>query len=180
MTTQSGLDAESAACLHRTRSAVMSVLAADGLLIAASGVLLRSRGPGMTLWPAEEAYRWSHLILLALMFLGSAIRLLGTTRLVLDDPSRRSRRFLGSHLLSALVGSAALPLGFAYGWAVRPQLSAVGPFWAVALVLGLLALPRVDELIGFDQPMRLRRPARTGPDAAEAPDEPPPPSPPRP
>ncbi|QDV33949.1 hypothetical protein [Tautonia plasticadhaerens] len=180
MTNPHGLDPESESCLHRTRSAVMSVLALDGVLIAASGVLLRNRGPGMTLWPAEEAYRWSHLALLALMFLGSAIRLIGTARPVLADPSRRARRFLGSHLLGALFGLAALPLGFAYGWAVRPQLAAVGPFWAVGLVLGLLSLPRVDELTGFDQPMSPRRRARIGPGVAGASDQPRPPSLPRP
>jgi hypothetical protein len=180
MTTPTGLDPASAACLHRTRSAVMTVLALDGLLIAASGLLLRTRGPGMTLWPAEEAYRWSHLTLLALMFAGSAVRLIGTARPVLEDPSRRARRFHWSHLIGALAGTAALPIGFAYGWAVRPQLAAVGPFWAVALVLGLLALPRADELIGFDQPMRPRRPGPPAPRDAEATDEPRPPSLPRP
>ena len=152
------LDPASASCLEQTRSAVMSVLLLDGLMIAFSGLLLRLRGPGITLMPPEEAYRWSHLILLILMFLGSALRLIGTARPVLDNPRHRSRWFFWSHVGSALLGLLALPVGFAYAWAVRPQLSAVGPFWAVSLVLGLLALPRLDEILGFDRPMPSRLP----------------------
>ncbi|RUL86945.1 hypothetical protein [Tautonia sociabilis] len=158
MTRRSDLDPASVALLDRTRSSVMTVLALDGLLIAASGLALRTRGPGMTLWPFEDAYRWSHLALLALMFVGSVVRLAGTARAVLERPEGRARWFFWSHTLSALLGLAALPLGFTYAWAVRPLLSAVAPFWGVALVLGLLALPRVDELAGFDEPPSPRRP----------------------
>ena len=46
---------------------------------------------------------------------------------------------------------------------IRPRLGDVGPFWAVALVLGLLALPRADELEGFDRtPPPRRRPGPPG------------------
>jgi hypothetical protein len=44
-------------------------------------------------------------------------------------------------------------LGLAYGWFVRPQLDAVGPFWAAALGLGFLALPRAASLNDFDEPI---------------------------
>jgi hypothetical protein len=152
------LEPAAASCLEHTRSAVMSVLLLDGLVIAGSGLFLRLRGPEITLISPEEAYRWSHLILLILMFLGSALRLIGTARPVLENPRHRSRWFFWSHVGSALLGLLALPVGFAYAWAVRPRLSAVGPFWAVALVLGLLALPRLDEILGFDRPMPSRLP----------------------
>ena len=174
MTPHYGLDPDSTALLNRTRSAVMSLLAIDGLLIGLSGLLLRSRGPGITLWPVEEAYRWSHLSLLGLMFAGSIVRLIGTSRPVLEDPGRRTRRFFWAHTLSALIGTAALPLGLAYAWAVRPMLVSIAPFWVVSLVLGLLSLPRLDELIGFDRPLPDR--SHVEPDAVEDPDSNPSPS----
>jgi hypothetical protein len=102
-----------------------------------------------------------------LMFAGSALRLIGTARPVLENPRFRWAWFYWSHVGSALFGLLALPVGFAYSWAVRPKLSAVGPFWAVALVLGLLALPRLDELIGFDRPM-----PPSSPDGPDPPDDP--------
>ena len=152
------LDPASADCLERTRSAVMTLLVVDGLAIALSGLLLRGRGGGITLMEPAEAYRWSYLALLALMMIGSLVRVVGTTRWLLGDPGRRGRRFYWSHVASAAAGLPALGLGFAYGWAIRPSLSAVAPYWGVALVLGVLALPRVDELIGFDRPMTPRPP----------------------
>ena len=156
------LDPASADCLERTRSAVMTVMAVDGLAIAASGLLLRGRGGGITWMEPAEAYRWSYLALLALMLAGSLIRVVGSTRWLLGDPRRRASRFYWSHVASAAVGLPALGLGFAYGWAIRPSLSAIAPYWGVALVLGVLALPRVDELIGFDRPMKPRPPKGGG------------------
>lgn len=150
-------DPSSLRCFERTRSTVMTILLIDGLLIAISGLLLRNREPGISLWLAEDAYRRFHLALLILMFVGSFIRLVGMTRLVMNLTRNGFGWFFWSHTGSALIGTLAIPIGFVYGWAVRPMLSTIGPFWAVALVLGILALPRMDELIGID-PSRSSRP----------------------
>jgi hypothetical protein len=40
-----------------------------------------------------------------------------------------------------------------FGWLISPRLEAVLPFWITALVLGILAYPRGQELEGFDAPM---------------------------
>jgi hypothetical protein len=146
------------ATLERTRSAVLNILVAEGLGIAASGFLLRWRDRG-ALFRAHDQVRQGMLggllILVAASYL--ARRVLGS-RSALLDPARRARRFFRAHVISALIGSLAVPLGLAYGWTVRPRLDAVAPFWVAALALGFLALPRASELDDLDVP-----PSATGP-----------------
>jgi hypothetical protein len=129
------------ACLLRTRSAVWNVLVVDGIAIALSGLVLRRRPWDLAIVPRDVAAWWMNMILLGLIVASTAMRLVS----VLPWAARRENRFLLAHVLSAGFGALALPLGFLYGWAVRPRLEGVAPCWAVAIVLGLLSLPRTDE-----------------------------------
>ncbi len=147
-----GLDPASASCVQQTRSAVMTLLAIDGLAIALSGILLRQRESGIILWDPLQAGRLAHLALLFVILVGIVIRLVGTTRTFLTPPASRLGRFYWSHFAGAFFGFLGLPIGFIYGWAVRPELRHVGPFWLLAIAMGLLALPRVEELFGFEVP----------------------------
>jgi hypothetical protein len=141
------------ACLERTRSAVVNVLMVVGLGIAASGIYLGRRDHGAMLWPERAASRAVHAWLTALILASTLMRLVLANRRALADPDRRPARFFRAHLSSAIVGALAVPLGLAYGWAVRPRLDAVLPFWVSALALGVLALPRAAALEGFASPM---------------------------
>lgn len=132
---------EASRCLARTRSAVWNVLMLDGLAIALSGLVLRRRNWEVALAPSDVAAWWTNLALLILIVASTGARLLS----VFPWASRRPARFLITRLLSAAIGALAVPIGFAYGWAVSPRLLAVGPCWAVAIVVGLLALPRAEE-----------------------------------
>jgi hypothetical protein len=60
--------------------------------------------------------------------------------------ARRESLFYWSHVLPALLAALAAPLGLVYGWWVDPGLQSVIPFWAAALALGSLAIPRAREL----------------------------------
>jgi len=147
------LDPASRACLARTRSAVLNVLVADGLTIAVSGWLLRTRAAA--LWP-QPATALHHRLMAVLIVLGLTSylsrRLMGR-RAALHDPSRRESRFFWSHVLPALIAALAAPLGLVYGWLIVPRFEAVIPFWVVPLALGFLSLPRATELADFDRPM---------------------------
>ncbi len=88
-----------------------------------------------------------------LVVIGYLVRRIGTRRSALRAPASRASRFYRAHVAAALMGSLAVPLGLLHGWAVRPQLEAVAPYWVAALALGFLALPRAHELEGFDDPM---------------------------
>src|SRR5262245_22854620 len=150
----SELDPASLACLSRTRSAVLNVLVAIGIMIAVSGGVLRLRAAGeMAARPSALVHR---LFMTALVVLGVASylsrRVMGR-RPALADPSRRERQFFRSHVVPALLAAAAAPLGLACGWLVAPQLDVVIPFWVVPLALGFLSLPRARELADFEQPM---------------------------
>jgi hypothetical protein len=136
--------------VERTRSLVLNVLIADGAGIAASGLALRGRQAGASTWPLDEARALTYAALVALIFLSLATRRALASRARLRDPAARRARFAGAHLAGAVAGALAIPLGFAYAFAVRPTLDAVLPFWASALILGLLSLPRADALDGLD------------------------------
>ncbi|CAN5812923.1 hypothetical protein BH23PLA1_BH23PLA1_31860 [soil metagenome] len=155
--TRSGSKSDSAAlaCLERTRSAVLNVLVVIGIGIALSGWLLSRRDFGLALWPADVARNRALLSLIGILVASSVTRQLLSSRMALQNPFRRARRFYWAHVLGAVIGALAVPLGFAYGWAIRPRLDGVGPFWAVALAMGVLSLPRAHALEGFDQPMPL-------------------------
>jgi hypothetical protein len=149
------LDPTSRDCLAKTRSAVLNVLVATGLMIAVSGWLLRLRA-GAFDRPAQPTRLLHQGLMTALAVVAAssylARRLLGR-RAALRDPSRRARTFFRAHVLPALIAALAAPLGLAYGWFLAPSLESVIPFWVVALALGFLSLPRVAELADFDQTM---------------------------
>jgi hypothetical protein len=147
------LDAASAACLNRTRSAVLNVLVGVGAVVALSGLVLRGRPTGALAGP-QQALSHAMLLGLFILFVVSTLlrRLLGRQSR-LRDPMLRDHRFFLAHILPAVLGALAAPLGLAYGWLISPRLEAILPFWLVALILGSLAYPRTGELEGFDQPM---------------------------
>jgi hypothetical protein len=152
-----------AACLERTRSAVLNVLVAVGCGIAVSGLLVRWRDRWALERSSEATGRALLLGLAALVVLSYATRRALAGRAALRDPVHRASRFYLGHVLSATVAALAVPLGLAYGWLVRPRLDAVGPFWVAALALGSLAFPRAAELEGFDEPMPRDGPSEPGP-----------------
>jgi hypothetical protein len=149
----SDLEPAARACLERTRSAVLNILMADGLGIAAGGILLRWRDRG-ALFRAPDWMRRAMLGGLLAVVVASYLtrRILGR-RSALRDPDHRAERFFRAHVIAAAVGALAVPLGLVYGWMVRPQLDEVAPFWVAALALGFLSLPRASELDDFDAPI---------------------------
>ncbi|MFO0888184.1 MAG: hypothetical protein U0790_03445 [Isosphaeraceae bacterium] len=147
------LDPAARECLSATRSGVLNVLVAVGLTVALTGALLRSKAPPL---PGDAPGRPGGALLasLLLVFAASTVlrRWLGG-RARLREPSSRGSRFYWAHVLPALVGAIAAPLGLAHGLLISPGLESILPFWVTALVLGLLAYPRGRELEGFDLPM---------------------------
>lgn len=136
--------------MEQTRSAVLNVLVAVGTGIAVSGWLLRWRDH-WAFFPASETLRQGMMAgLVGVAVASFVVRRVLTGRQALRDPERRGSRFYRGHVLAALVAALAVPLGLAYGWVVRPELKAVGPFWVAALALGFFALPRAYELENFD------------------------------
>ncbi|MGP0062290.1 MAG: hypothetical protein ACLQGP_01645 [Isosphaeraceae bacterium] len=140
-----------AACLHRTRSAVLNVLIGVGLTIAVGGWLLRGRAE-----PAQppKSQRVHDILMAALLFLGVAsyvVRRLTRSLSAATVPGRRQSAFYWSHVMSATIVALAAPLGIVYGWWIDPRLEAVIPFWVVPLAMGFLAIPRRRELADFDR-----------------------------
>jgi hypothetical protein len=147
------LEPSALACLERTRAAVTNVLLVAALGIAAGGLLLRWRA-GQALPRVPVVVRQAEeLALFGLIAASIFVRRWVGSRSRLRDPSRRAARFSRAHLVSAVIGALAVPLGLVYGWTVRPRLDAVGPFWVAAITMGALAWPRAIELEGFDAPM---------------------------
>lgn len=146
-------DSARAACLERTRSAVLNVLIAVGVGILVSGLILGRRDRGALLWSERAEGRALHLVLFGLIAASVAVRRILSSRSALQKGDARAARFYRAHVLSAAVGALAIPLGFFYGWAIRPSLQAMAPFWVAGLALGVLALPRARELDDFDEPM---------------------------
>lgn len=138
--------------LEQTRSAVLNALIAAGLGIAITGALIRWRDGWATGRAPESVGRGLLGGLAGLLVLSVLIRRVGAGRVALQAPATRCRRLWRSHVASAWVGAAAVPLGLAYGWFVRPRLDAVLPFWVAALALGVLAFPRAAALQGFEEP----------------------------
>ena len=68
-------------------------------------------------------------------------------------PETRAERFFRSHVVAAAVGGLAAVVGLVYGLTIEPRFESVVLFWATALVLGILALPRAIELGDFTEPM---------------------------
>jgi hypothetical protein len=133
-------------CLERTRSAVLNVMIGAGVAIACSGLILRWRDQAAAFRASEGTRRAMLAGLLGLGVASYLTRRIGTALTASTEMSRRASRFYRSHVVAAVVGALAVPLGLAYGWTVRPRLDAVAPFWVVALALGSLALPREAEI----------------------------------
>ena len=132
--------------LERTRAAVLNVLVASAIAVAVSSLLLRWRD-GWALFHAPASLRRGLLAsLFILTMVGYAARRVLIYQTRFGDPATRPSRFLKAHVVAAVIGSLAVPLGVAYGWFVRPRLDAVAPFWVVAFALGFLALPRARDL----------------------------------
>lgn len=147
------LDVASLECLKRTRSGVLNVLVGVGMVVAVTGMTLRAR-PAGALGPAASRLNDLALAGLILIFIVStALRRALGRRLRLRDPHLRGPRFYWGHIVPAVVGALAAPLGLVHGWLIAPRLEAIIPFWITALVLGILAYPRGRELEGFDRPM---------------------------
>ncbi|WP_165219298.1 hypothetical protein [Aquisphaera insulae] len=152
-TIEEALDVASLDCLRRTRSAVLNVLIGVAVVVAGSGLLLRSRPAGA--WPAEAAMLNQGLLaaLFVLFAVSTLLRRMFGRRARLSDPHSRSPRFYWGHVIPALVGAVAAPLGLVHGWLVSPRVETIVPFWLTALLLGVLAYPRGYELEGFESPM---------------------------
>jgi hypothetical protein len=152
-TTEYSLDPTSQVCLATTRSSVLNVLVGVGAIVALTGFLLRRLQAGVPI-PLPDYLKQALYVGLMAIFLASIItrRWLGR-RARLREPSSRCNRFYWGHVIPAIIGAIAAPLGLVYGWLVSPQLEAILPFWMAALVLGVLSYPRGGELDGFDAPM---------------------------
>jgi hypothetical protein len=152
-TVEENLDPSSLDCLQRTRSGVLNVLVVVGLCVAVSGALLRGRG-GAGIPAAIDRQSRPFLVGLLVIFSVSTFvrRLLGL-RSRLRDPERRASRFYWAHVIPAILGGLAAPLGLFHGIFVSGRLEAILPFWITALVLGILAYPRGRELEGLGAPM---------------------------
>jgi len=123
-------------------------------MIAASGLILGRHDPDT---PLPWGFRETRQALLTALGVVSALSYL-VLRVVagrdrLRDPSRRESRFFRGRVASASLAALAVPLGFAHGWFLDPDLKALAPFWVAALGLGFLALPRGHELDDLDEPM---------------------------
>lgn len=146
----SGTEEAQESCLEQTRTAVLNVLVIVGAGIALSGWVLGRQDSGAKLWSPVLAQRWAHGALFGLIGISLIVRRVVGSRSALRPPERRAGRFYWAHTLGAAIGALAVPLGFGYGWAIRPRLDAVAPFWIAALALGFLAMPRAQELDGLD------------------------------
>jgi hypothetical protein len=134
------------ACLERTRSHVLNVLVVVGLSIAVSGWLLRQRALAWQPRPAKTLSDSLYAVLIALAAASYVSKRVLTTRAARAGPERVQQLFYWAHVGPALIASLAVPVGFAYGYLVRPGLDAVVPFWAVPFVLGFLSYPRRSEI----------------------------------
>lgn len=145
------LDAQVLACLERTRASVVNIMMGIGAGIALTGAGLRFLDP-----PAHSSSLWltrrvAYSSLFALILGSYACRRIGLSRKSLRDSETRCARYFRSRVIAASVGAVAIPVGAVYGYAVEPRIQGVGPFWVVALGLGVLSVPRARELEGFDE-----------------------------
>ena len=144
------LDPASLECLKKTRSGVLNVLVGVGVVVAISGMAAAGPRGGRR---ARSFTNFMYLGLIMIFAASTIARRSMGRRSWLRDPSSRGARFFRAHLVAAVIGALAAPLGFVFGWLASPRLEAILPFWLTALVLGILAYPRSQELDGFDAPM---------------------------
>jgi hypothetical protein len=140
------IDPELEACLSRTRAAVLNVLVVVGLMIAVSGWLLRRHAEQADIQPARGMHDGLLFGLIAVAVCSYLVRRSRPRSSDADVASRRAARFFWTHVASAAIAAAGVPIGFAYGWYVDPRIQGVITFWVVPLALGLLAFPRRGEL----------------------------------
>jgi hypothetical protein len=152
-TIEQELDPNALECLKRTRTGVLNVLVGVGLIVALSGAMLRGRAQDAL---GDGQGRAGGILVASLLVLFAASMVLRRwlgRRVRLREPASRGPRFYWGHILPAVVGALAAPLGLVHGLLVSPRLEAILPFWLTALVLGVLSYPRGRELEGFDLPM---------------------------
>jgi len=147
------LDPTSRRCLERTRSWVLDILVGVGLTILASGLILRLIEWKLVVADVEGWRRALFGGLFGVIALSHLTRRILGSRANLRPPETRSRRYFRSRVAAAAVGWLAAPLGLAYGLAIEPRFESVVLFWAAALVLGILALPKPIDLQDFPEPM---------------------------
>jgi hypothetical protein len=138
--------------LAHTRTAVLNVLIAVGLVIAISGGLLRFRAGSEAATFSRRFHQELMACLVLVAVTSYAARRILTQRLWRGKAPASESLFYWSHVLPAAIAALAAPLGLAYGWFIDPTVKSVIPFWVVALALGSLALPRSTELDCFDRP----------------------------
>jgi hypothetical protein len=139
------------ACLDRTRSAVLNVLVVAAGGIAVSGWALGRHEPDVALpWGTLKTRRLALLTLVGLAVVSYATLRVVAGGNALRNPDTRTSRFYRGRVAAAIIGSLAVPLGFAYGWYVDSRLQALAPFWVATLALGFLAYPRGSELDDLD------------------------------
>jgi hypothetical protein len=148
-----GLDPVSRRCLERTRSWVLNVLVGVGLTILTSGLILRFVEWKLIIADVEGWRRGLFGALIAVIVLSHLTRRIVGSRSNLRPPETRAERYFLSRVGAAAVGWLAAPLGLAYGLAIEPAFESVVLFWAAALVLGVLALPKAIDLQDFPEPM---------------------------
>lgn len=152
-TDEQSLDLASLECLHRTRSGVLNVLVGVGAVVAVSGLVLRRRTGGALPAPQTIPSQAMLMGLFCVFVVSTSVRRVLGRRSRLRNPQLRCRRFVLGHIIPAVIGALAAPLGLVHGWLVSPRLEAILPFWVVAVLLCVLAYPRGRELEEFDQPM---------------------------
>lgn len=151
--TDDALGPEALICLERTRARVVNVLILTGLTIMVSGLILGRLGLRVVVADVEGWRRLLYAALIGVVAASHLTRRIMGSRERLREPETRGERFGRTRLTSALIGWLAAPLGLIYGLTVDPRLETVALFWAAAIVLGVMALPRAAELEGFAEPM---------------------------
>jgi hypothetical protein len=146
------LDPASQRCLERTRSWVLNVLVVVGLTILASGLILRYAGGRLVVADIEGWRRALYGGLVGVVVFSHLFRRIMGARDRLRPPETRAERFFRSRVTAAAVGGLAAVLGLVYGLTIEPRFESVVLFWAAALVLGILALPKAIELEDFAEP----------------------------
>jgi len=147
------LEPEATRCLERTRTRVFNVLILIGLSIMVSGLILGRLGWRIIVADVEGWRRLLYGGLIGVVAASHLTRRVMGSRERLREPETRGERFLRTRFVSALIAWLAAPLGLLYGLMIDPRLETVALFWAAALVLGILALPRAAEIEGFAEPM---------------------------
>lgn len=137
--------------LALTRVSVLNVLVGVGLMIAASGWLIRRRADDPAFRPVPGLHDALLLALLASAVGSYLIRRRWLRRETLAPDDQTPPDFHRSHVAAAVVAALGVPIGLAYGWFVDPRFEGVAPFWIIPMAMGWLAIPRRSEP---DRPIR--------------------------